>query len=283
MGSSHQRIQRGSSRGTRTVAGCLVCLASWAAVPIAAADTCSGSPGPTGTVELKIASATRAFVVRVPQTADVRMPAPVIFLFHPFGMNAQYMQGRAPMPRVWPEAIAIYPQAMPRTGPGTVGFQPAWQTESGEMSDRDLVFFDAMLACVRNNHCVDDTRIFVMGYSNGARLSSLLACERAGVIAGVAVASGSLGCALPEPRPVIISHGLQDATIPYTRAVDAANAWAVRNRCTAPPKSGAPGCFAADSCSAAPVALCTYDCGHEYYDPFTRAVADFFKKTIAAR
>lgn len=241
------------------------------------AAMCDGTPGPTGTIELKMGPLTRTFVVRVPATSDARKPAPLIFLFHPFGMNAQYMQGRAPMPRVWPEVIAVYPQGLPRTGGGAIGFQPAWQTEPGEMDNRDLVFFDTMLGWLRANHCVDDKRVFVMGYSNGARLASLLACERAHMIAGVAVASGSLTCAPPEPKPVILSHGVQDPTIQYGRAVEAARTWASRNECGGPPKSGLPGCFMAESCSAAPVILCTYDGGHEYHDPFTRAVADFLK------
>jgi polyhydroxybutyrate depolymerase len=246
-----------------------------AAVPAFAG--CDGTPGATGTIELKTGAITRTFVVRVPQATGVRKPAPVIFLFHPFGMNSQYMQGRVPMPRVWPEAIAVYPQGMPRAGAVGFGFQPAWQTALGEMDDRDLVFFDQMLEWMRANHCVDDSRVFVMGYSNGARLASLLACERAGVIAGIAIASGSLSCAPPEARPIILSHGLVDATIPYARAVEASKTWAGRNACTAPPRTGAVGCAAADACSAAPVTLCSYEGGHEYWEPFTRAVADFLK------
>jgi polyhydroxybutyrate depolymerase len=245
----------------------------------AAAETCGGVPGPTGQIDLKVGEAMRTFVVRVPKV-DARTPAPVVFLFHPFGMNMQYMQGRVPIPRVWPEAIAIYGQGMPRFGAGAVSLQPSWQTRSGEMDDRDLAYFDAMLDWVRKNHCVDDKRVFVMGYSNGANFTSVLACERASTIAGVAIASGSLSCTLPAAKPVILSHGLSDATIRYERAVEAAKAWTSRNGCSAPPKSGAPGCFRADSCSAAPVVLCSYDGGHEYNDPFTKILADFLKNAI---
>jgi polyhydroxybutyrate depolymerase len=259
----------------------LVALASSLAIgkasPVYAG--CDGAPGPTGTVELKIGAATRTFVVRVPSAVDPHKPAPVVFLFHPFGMNSQYMQGRVPIPRIWPEAIAVYPQAMPRAG-GGAGFQPAWQTAAGEMDDRDLVFFDQMLVWMRANHCVDDSRVSVMGYSNGARLASLLACERSAAIAGVAIQSGSLSCEPPAARSIVLNHGLHDATIPYARAVEASKAWASRNGCAAPPKTGALGCFAADSCSSAPVTLCTYDGGHEYDEPFTRVVADFLKKAI---
>jgi polyhydroxybutyrate depolymerase len=242
----------------------------------AAAQTCSGTPGPSGQIDLKVGGAMRTFVVRVPRT-EARTPAPVVFLFHPFGMNTQYMQGRVPIPRVWPEAIAIYGQGLPRFGGGAVSLQPSWQTRPGEMDDRDLAYFDAILDWVRKNHCVDETRVFVMGYSNGANFASVLACERPSAIAGVAIASGSLSCTLPAARPVILSHGMSDATIRYERAIEAAAAWTSRNGCKTPPKSGAPGCFMADSCSSAPVVLCSYDGGHEYNDPFTKTLADFLK------
>jgi polyhydroxybutyrate depolymerase len=254
------------------VAGVLmVTSATWAF-----ADTCTATPGPTGQIELKVGEAMRTFVVRAPK-GDVRTPAPVVFLFHPFGMNTQYMQGRVPIPRAWPEAIAVYGQGLPRFGAGAVSLQPSWQTRAGEMDDRDLAYFDAMLDWVRKNHCVDDTRVFVMGYSNGANFTSVLACERASAIAGVAIASGSLSCTLQAAKPVILSHGLSDPTIRYDRAIEAAKAWTARNGCSAPPRTGAIGCFMAQACSSAPVTLCSYDGGHEFNEPFTRTLTEFFK------
>src|SRR3989442_82721 len=74
----------------------------------ATADSCGGTPGPSGQIEIRVGAAMRMFVVRVPAKYDARTPTPVVFLFHPFGMNTQYMQGRVPLPRVWPDAIAIY-------------------------------------------------------------------------------------------------------------------------------------------------------------------------------
>ncbi len=239
------------------------------------AAACSGTPGPSKTIELQVGGVSRMFVVRLPQGYDARSPVPVVFAFHPFGMNVQYMQGRVPFSTAWPEAIAVYPQALP--GAGRSGFQPAWQSAPGELGDRDVAFFDAMREWLHANHCVDDKRLFVMGYSNGARLSSVLACERAGAIAGVALASGGLACNPPQPLPVTISHGTQDSTIRYEQAVETAKTWASRNGCKGAPKTGEVGCFVAESCAAAPVTLCTYDGGHEYNAPFTGAIVEFFK------
>jgi poly(3-hydroxybutyrate) depolymerase len=245
----------------------------------AAAQTCNGMPGPRGTVELEVGGATRVFVVRLPAAYDARKPAPVVFALHPGGMNPQYMQGRVPVHLAWPEVIAIFPAALPRAG-GAGGFQPSWQGRPGDMEDRDLVFFDAMIDWLRANHCVDLKKVFVMGYSNGAGLAGVLACERGDKIAGIAIASGRLSCAPAGSRPVILSHGLSDPTIRYEAGIEASRAWAAANQCAAPPKIGAPGCFAASPCSGAPLTFCTFDGGHEYNDPFTKTFADFLQKTV---
>lgn len=258
----------------------LIVVGVLAFVRPAAADMCHGQPGPSGQIDLPVGAVMRTFVVRVPKT-EPRTPAPVVFLFHPFGMNMQYMQGRVPLPRVWPEAIAIYGQGTPRSGGG--GLQPSWQNSAGDADDRDVKYFDAMLEWVQKNHCVDPTRVFVMGYSNGANFASVLACARTAVIAGVAIASGSLSCAPAKALPVILSHGLSDATAPYARGVEAAAAWTRRNSCASPPKNGTPGCSAATACSMAPLVMCSYDGGHEYHDPFTKAFADFFKTITSAK
>ena len=162
----------------------------------------------------------------------------MVIAFHPGGMSAQYMQGRVPVHRVWPEAIAVFPEGFPNLGGGRGGLQPVWQRAPGDMDDRDLVYFDQMIEWLRANHCFDAKKLFVMGYSNGAGFTSVLACERASLIAGVAIASGRLACAPAEPKPTIFSHGLSDATIPYGNGVEAAAAWSSRNKCGAPPKSG---------------------------------------------
>jgi polyhydroxybutyrate depolymerase len=239
------------------------------------AASCSGMPGPSKTVELQVGGVTRMFVVRLPPGYDATSHAPVVFAFHPFGMNVQYMQGRVPVSTAWPDAIAVYPQALP--GAGRSGFQPAWQSAPGELGNRDVAFFDAMREWLQANHCVDDKRLFVMGYSNGARLSGVLACERPGAIAGLAIASGSLACSPAQPLPVTISHGINDSTIRYEQAVETVRTWASRNGCKGPPKTGEVGCFVGESCAAAPVTLCTYDGGHEYNAPFTGTIVEFFK------
>jgi polyhydroxybutyrate depolymerase len=238
-----------------------------------ASASCDGAPAVSGARTISVEGLTRTFVVRVASAYDGRTPAPVVLAFHPFGMNAQYMQTRAPIVRAWPGAIAVYPEAV-----GDARGARAWQSTPADQGNRDLLFFDAMLDWLDSNACIDRRRVFVLGYSNGAQFASLVACGRRPAIAGLASAAGRLPCAPAGATPVILSHGLQDRTIEYARAVEASEAWAKHNRCSLPPATGATGCFAGNECSAAPTILCTYAGGHEYDLPFTERAVRFFQE-----
>lgn len=260
-------------RAGRTVGLVAGLAALWAAPAVAAQATCDGRVVPSGGQSIEVGAARRSFVVRSASEGDPRAAAPVVFALHPFGMNAQYMQTRAPIGRMWPAAIVVYPDGMGRDGT----MVQSWQGRAGELGDRDLAFFDAMLAWLGQRGCIDRARVFVLGYSNGAGLAYLLACERRAAVAGVAIAAGRLGCQPAAGKPVVMSHGVGDRTIGYDQAIEASKAWATANGCVAPPKPGVRGCVQAQSCAAAPVTLCTHGGGHEYDVSFTRTAVEFFQ------
>jgi poly(3-hydroxybutyrate) depolymerase len=255
----------------------LAAFAGFAAVLLGCAvnarAACDGTTVPAGSQQLEIGGAMRHFVVRVPTGQDGRTPAPVVFAFHPFGMNAQYMQSRAPIGRAWPEAFVLYPEGLPRDASRAV---PSWQTRLAELGDRDLAFFDAMLAWLELRGCVDRQRVFVLGYSNGGGLAHVLACARGQMIAGAAIAAGRLSCTPSSAMPIVLSHGVRDQTIDYGQAIQASQAWGSANGCAAPPKAGVPGCVTATGCATA-TTLCTHPGGHEYDPAFTKVAAEFFK------
>ena len=238
-----------------------------------ASAACNGTVEPSGPITIEVGSVQRLFVVRVPSGATVERQLRYVRVSSLWDECAIHGE-----PRVWPR-LARRNHDLPRRSLAGGGgpLAPAWQGRPGEMGDRDILFFDATLDWLRAHHCVDERRVFVLGYSNGAGLASLLACERAGAIAGAAMAAGRPACAPGSSKPVIISHGMRDQTIGYEQAIQAAQVWSKRNGCSAPPKVGAPGCFAAGSCTSAPTTMCTHTGGHEYGSTFTRSVADFFR------
>ena len=251
-----------------SVAGMLTVTAA-----TASAANCTGERPRSGPTFVQAAENTRAFTVRLPGAYDGRTPAPVVFAFHPGGMNMAYMQAEVPVQRDWPEVIAIYPQGLAGDNGGRAG----WQGRAGTAGDRDLLFFDAMMAWLEANTCFDKAKVFVWGYSAGGMISNLLACERSDTIAALVIASSRMECTPKAAKPALINHGTGDSAIPYVRAMEAALAWSKLNGCSAPPKDKTVGCFAGESCAAAPLTLCTFDGGHGYDPPFNQTAVAFLK------
>jgi poly(3-hydroxybutyrate) depolymerase len=256
----------------------LILLASISSSVVMVYATCNGTPGVSGTVELQVGSTKRIFLLRLPPGYDARSPRPAVLAFHGFTMNAHLMESLVDLTEAWPEALAIYPQGLLRqfeTLP--VGSQPGWQVTAGEFGDRDLAFVDAMLTWLRENHCLDEKKVYALGYSNGAYFSHLLGCIRPDAIAGLAAAAGGTLCTPTRPRPVILSHGIGDTLVDYEQGVAAARVWARSDGCNAPPENGTAGCTQAGSCANASVVLCSYDGGHTYDNSFTGQAVRFFK------
>ncbi len=81
--------------------------------------------------------------------------------------------------------------------------------------------------------CIDPSRVYATGHSNGGMMSYRLACELSDRIAAVAVSAGSLtnidftqnppaevfACEPLRPVPVLHVHGLQDLCVPYDGSV----------------------------------------------------------------
>jgi polyhydroxybutyrate depolymerase len=82
----------------------------------------------------------------------------------------------------------------------------------------DLPYFDAILATLEADYCVDQDRVFVDGFSSGAWETYLLGCARAGVVRGIGTAEGGLRKTRPPcsefPVAAILVAGLQDTENP---------------------------------------------------------------------
>lgn len=110
----------------------------------------------------------REALVFVPKPATHDIPHPVVFAWHGHGGNMQGASQTMHIQTLWPQAIVVYAQGLPTKTPvDPNGTKPGWQNVAGENGDRDLKLFDAMLATIKQNHSVDDARIYTTGFSNG--------------------------------------------------------------------------------------------------------------------
>jgi polyhydroxybutyrate depolymerase len=91
----------------------------------------------------------------------------------------------------------------------------------------------AILDQVEAQGCIDPARVYATGFSNGAQMAALLACERPDRIAAAAPVSGIIaeGCD-GTPVPVITFQGTLDENVFYDDSDQAAAQWAAHNGCT---------------------------------------------------
>lgn len=89
---------------------------------------------------------------------------------------------------------------------------------AAEKNIDDVGFLTAVIADVQARYTVDPRHIYLAGFSNGGMMAYRMACERAELIAAVAVVASPAvpdGCAPSQPVPILHIHGTLDPCAPY--------------------------------------------------------------------
>jgi polyhydroxybutyrate depolymerase len=91
---------------------------------------------------------------------------------------------------------------------------PQWLSRIGS---RNMNWFGGLLSHVEATACVDENRVFVTGYSNGAFMTSAIACQYSSRVAAVAPVAGiqAVRCRTERPVPVVAFHGTADPLVHY--------------------------------------------------------------------
>lgn len=140
---------------------------------------------------------------------------------------------------------------------------------SGDVDD--VGFLREVVAELSTQLCVDPTRVYATGMSNGGYMSHRLGCEASDLFAAVAPVAGAIGipsCEAERPLPVVAYHGTEDNLVPYESGRDGAVEWAVSNGCGPDPTEttmyGKSRCERWTDCAdGVEVELCTLeDMGH---------------------
>lgn len=182
-----------------------------AAVPTAASAGCGTSlPPGDSTQPLSAAGLEGTYVRHLPPVYDGERALPVVVDLHG-----------------WSEPAAVHVQfsGLGATGDehGFVTITPEierpvdlWDTSSGST---DLTWLDALLDEVEASICIDTNRVFFAGMSNGAMMTSRVACwmpDRVAAVAPVAGIRHASDCAPGRAVPIVAFHGTDDAYLSYT-------------------------------------------------------------------
>lgn len=187
--------------------------------------------------------AARAYLVVVPPSAVPETPAPVLFVFHGTPQTVEGVQAMSDMDQVAGDRgwIVVYPKALYNRWASIPGFFPATAGQNDELFMRDILdFLDEDLN-------IDRTRVYAIGFSNGATMTHRVACSMAYEVAAVASVGATLSAALaqtcshPRPLPMVLFLGDEDEEFPWEGVVgnadvglsgeETAHWWADRNAC----------------------------------------------------
>jgi polyhydroxybutyrate depolymerase len=202
----------------------------------------------------------------------------LIFAFHGHGGNMRVAANGLHFQTLWPEAIVVYPQGLNTPSKiDPLGLRPGWQQVPGQVGDRDLKFFDVMLADLKKKYSVDEKQIFATGFSNGSIFSYLLWAERPKVFAAFGICSGRMMAVPSDSRPAVIIAGQTDPLIPF--ADQEANMETARkiDQATQNGQSCGSGCTLYPSKVHSPVMTYVHPFGHVYPPWGAQAIVSFFQ------
>lgn len=156
----------------------------------------------------------RSYELIVPAGYDATTPLPLIFALHSLTIDYHVVPASSGLTGSFGEHryIVVAPSGL--LGEGD---KPYWNAAPVPDND-DVTFLTELLDHLEATLCVDTAKVFSLGMSNGAQMSSLLACRLDGRIAAIGAISGveyNAPCPSP-PTPVIAFHGDQDRIVPFT-------------------------------------------------------------------
>ncbi len=262
---------------SRSILGILVlCLTA-----LFAAST-AGAGGSLARRAWTVDGVVREALVHMPPQVG-KSAAPVVFAFHGHGGSMQNAARTFSIHAGWPEAIVVYPQGLNTPGRLTdpEGRKPGWQSALGDQSDRDLKFFDAILASLQKDYKVDPRRIYATGHSNGGGFTYLLWAARGDKFAAFApsAAAATRTRTQLKPKPVLHVAGENDTLVKFAWQQQMMDALRKLNQCAeGQPWEGEKGCTLYPSKDGAPVVTFTHPGAHVFPSVAPALIVKFFQQ-----
>ncbi len=222
----------------------------------------------------------REALLYVPETPKDQA-APVVFVFHGHGGKARNAARSFDLHTLWPEAMVVYPQGLPTPGRLTdpEGKKNGWQGRKGDVGDRDLKFFDAMLASLATKHAINAKRVYSTGHSNGGGFTYLLWAERPEVFAAFAPSSAVRGKGGEPltPRPVLHIAGEKDPLVKFAWQKATIDQLCKAQECGAEEPWLDTAAKIHPSKIGSPVVTLTHPGGHEFLKSAPAVIVKFFQ------
>jgi polyhydroxybutyrate depolymerase len=242
-------------------------------------STCSTAGS---TCSMQVDGTTRTYYLQLPSGYTSSKPYPVVFQFHWLGGTAEEALTAYNISSGLPNAIYITPQGLVGASPTSDAGATGWANTDNE----DIEFTSALLAKAEAEYCVDQARVFSVGFSYGGMMSYAIGLELGSVFRAIAPMSGALyDDYTPDnhSHPIAMwgAHGTQDTFVPTADGRAARDKILAEDNCGTQTTPVAPSpCVAYQGCETGyPVTWCEWDGGHALPNfDFSSAIATFFKQ-----
>lgn len=144
----------------------------------------------------------------IPRGYDPGQPVPLVLNFQGNGLHAPEYNGYTRFSAAVDAGgfIGVLPDVDQSLG--------GWRVDVGARID--IEFVETLIAALERDFCVDEARVYAVGYSGGAAFAHILACSGT-QLAGLAVVAAprTTPCLAARPLAVIGFHGVADPLQPY--------------------------------------------------------------------
>lgn len=229
-----------------------------------------------------VEGAAREALVYVPTPVGTNR-APVVFTFHGHGGSMHNAARTFNYHTLWPEAFVVYMQGLNTPGRLTdpAGRKTGWQHALGDQGDRDLNFFDVLLASLVQEGRVDEKRIYATGHSNGGAFTYLLWAARGDRFAAFAPSAAAAPRLLGAltPKPVLHVAGTNDTLVRFTWQEHTMTGLRALNQCgEGRPWGSEHGCTLYPSKLEADVVTLIHLGAHRFPASAPATIVEFFKR-----
>ncbi len=192
--------------------------------PVASAGCGKANPA-QGALTIMTGGQTANFNLKLPDGYDPATPVPLGFGFHGFGNDECGPQqgecrGFAALP-----AVTVYMKSI----------SDGW--EQGAVLEQNITYWRDVLARVKSEYCIDESRIFVAGVSSGGQFIEHLTCRygdqlwQTTAVSAAVVNAANQNC--KGTPPALIIHGVTDQAGNFGEGTAAM--FAKRNGCSDTP------------------------------------------------
>ena len=199
---------------TTSALSALLGLSSLTSGAVAASSGCGkAATFKNGVNTITVSGKQRQFILQLPENYKQETPYRIVFGWHGANDNMETTSMGLLAPPVGSfkhfgllkpsnnTAIFVAPNALNK----------AWYNRNGE----DIAFFDAMLEKLSAGLCVDEKKVFSIGFSHGGAFTKALSCQRPSKIRGVIILDGGgpidgTSTCSSDPIAALVQHGVND-------------------------------------------------------------------------